>query len=241
MKTDTLYASELRQVEDFCFDTSVAEVFSDMIQRSVPGYSTIIATIGELASRFVTPESRVYDLGCSLGAGALSVRKRVEHDQFTLIGIDNSKEMLERCRRNLNAYVGHGQIELRCEDILDSKIENASMVILNFTLQFLAPEQRERLLATIYDGLNPGGLLLLSEKIRSEDPLLDEQLIALHHQFKRAQGYSELEISQKRAALENVMRPDPLATHFARLQQAGFAHVSSWYQCFNFTSMIAIK
>ncbi|MCT8764358.1 carboxy-S-adenosyl-L-methionine synthase CmoA [Glaesserella parasuis] len=241
MSKDTLFSAPIEKLGDFTFDESVAEVFPDMIQRSVPGYSNIITAIGMLASRFVTDQSNVYDLGCSRGAGILSIRRNVEKAGVRIIGVDNSEPMVERCRRHLEAYHSDIPVEILCDDIRHIEIKNASMVVLNFTLQFLPREDRLALLRKIYHGLNPNGVLVLSEKFTFEDNTINELLIDLHHTFKRANGYSELEVSQKRTALENVMRTDSIDTHKARLKEAGFSQVDLWFQCFNFGSMITIK
>ncbi|MDP0038150.1 carboxy-S-adenosyl-L-methionine synthase CmoA [Glaesserella parasuis] len=241
MSKDTLFSAPIEKLGDFTFDESVAEVFPDMIQRSVPGYSNIITAIGMLASRFVTDQSNIYDLGCSRGAGILSIRRNVEKAGVRIIGVDNSEPMVERCRRHLEAYHSDIPVEILCDDIRHIEIKNASMVVLNFTLQFLPREDRLALLRKIYHGLNPNGVLVLSEKFTFEDNTINELLIDLHHTFKRANGYSELEVSQKRTALENVMRTDSIDTHKARLKEAGFSQVDLWFQCFNFGSMITIK
>lgn len=241
MNKDTIFSAPIEKLGDFTFDENVAEVFPDMIQRSVPGYSNIITAIGMLAERFVTPNSQVYDLGCSRGAATLSARRNIKQANVKIIGVDNSQPMVERARQHLNAYHSEIPVEILCDDIRNIRIENASMVILNFTLQFLPPEDRQAVLENIYRGLNPGGLLVLSEKFRFEDETTNNLLIDLHHTFKRANGYSELEVSQKRAALENVMLIDSVNTHKVRLKNVGFSHVELWFQCFNFGSMIALK
>ncbi|WP_439287177.1 carboxy-S-adenosyl-L-methionine synthase CmoA [Lonepinella sp. BR2357] len=241
MNKDTIFSAPIEKLGDFTFDENVAEVFPDMIQRSVPGYSNIITAIGMLANRFVTANSHVYDLGCSRGAATLSARRNIQQPNVKIIGVDNSQPMVERCRQHIQAYHSEIPVEILCDDIRNIKIENASMVILNFTLQFLPPEDRQTLLEKIYQGLNPNGVLVLSEKFRFEDKNVDNLLIDLHHQFKRANGYSELEVSQKRTALENVMRPDSVNTHKVRLKNIGFSQVELWFQCFNFGSMVAVK
>ncbi|VEB23528.1 carboxy-S-adenosyl-L-methionine synthase CmoA [Avibacterium volantium] len=241
MSKDTIFSAPIKNLGDFTFDENVAEVFPDMIQRSVPGYSNIITAIGMLASRFVTPNSNVYDLGCSRGAATLAARRNIHQPNVKIIGVDNSLPMVERCRQHVQAYHSEIPVEILCDDIRNIEINNASMVILNFTLQFLPPQDRRALLEKIYQGLNPNGVLVLSEKFRFNDETIDELLIDLHHEFKRANGYSELEVSQKRTALENVMRTDDIETHKARLKSVGFSHIELWFQCFNFGSMIAIK
>ena len=238
---DTIYATEQNSINDFTFDKSVVEVFPDMIQRSVPGYSTIISTIGELAKRFHQPGSAIYDLGCSLGAVTSSVRRTIDTSDAKIIAVDNSADMVERCRIHVNAFKSRTPVDVILADILDVQISNASVVVLNFTLQFIPPTQRPALLKRIYQGLKPGGVLILSEKIRAPQPLCDDILVDLHHHFKRVNGYSELEISQKRSALENVMKPASLEDNHQQLKNAGFSHSQTWYQCFNFCSLLAIK
>jgi len=239
--TDLIFSSPHKQVKDFTFDAQVVEVFPDMISRSVPGYNTIIDTIGRLSQRYVQDNSNVYDLGCSLGAATLAMKRAITAKNCKIIGIDNSPAMVERCQMHVNAFKGETEVEIIEDNILNVEIKNASMVILNFTLQFLEPEQRQTLLDKIAQNLLPGGLLVLSEKIADKNETCRNLLIDLHHDFKRANGYSELEIAQKRTALENVMRTDSLEVHKARLSQAGFNHISPWFQCFNFLSIVAIK
>lgn len=238
---DTLYANPDPDLGLFTFDDKVANVFPDMIRRSVPGYATIVAMTGLLAGRYATPGSTLYDLGCSLGASTLAMRQNVEHDDCRIIGVDNSTAMLERCRTLIDGDSGNAAVELACADLQDVAINDASVVVLNFTLQFVPRAERDRVIGAIYDGLRPGGIMVLSEKVTFEDPHLDALNIDLHHQFKLANGYSELEVAQKRSALENVLLPETLATHKTRIAAAGFASCDVWFQCFNFASLIALK
>ncbi|MEH6472164.1 MAG: carboxy-S-adenosyl-L-methionine synthase CmoA [Halopseudomonas sp.] len=244
-QADQLYANPLETIVDFAFDEQVVGVFSDMINRSVPGYGTVIKSLGILAARFAQPGSVCYDLGCSLGAATLAMHQQVRQPNCRFIAVDNSAAMIQRCREHLQVAASleedEPRIDLVCADILDIEISNASVVVMNFTLQFIAPEQRQALLRKIYQGLKPGGVLLLSEKIALETDTAQQRLTDWHHDFKRANGYSELEVSQKRTALEKVMRPETLALHQQRLSDIGFAEIQPWFQCFNFASMVAIK
>lgn len=241
LKKDSLFSAPIERLGDWTFDEKVAEVFPDMIKRSVPGYSNIISMIGMLAKRFVQHDSNIYDLGCSLGAATLSIRRNIEQENCTIYAVDNSSAMVERCQMHLNAYKASTPVNVVCADINDIKMQNASMVVLNFTLQFLTPDDRQRILTKIYQALKPNGILVLSEKFSFHDDLINELLFDMHYDFKRANGYSELEISQKRSMLENVMITDTLDIHKSRLNQAGFKHINQWFQCFNFGSIIAIK
>lgn len=224
----------------FNFDSAVARVFPDMIRRSVPGYAETVAMSGVIAGEYARDNTNLYDLGCSLGAVTLAMRHGVKAQNCKIFGIDNSTAMIEQAGHYLALDDGDVDVELLCADITAQNIDNASVVALNYVLQFIAKEQRLDLLSQIAQGLNPGGALILSEKIcfdEDEQPLQDK----LHLDFKRANGYSELEIAQKRSAIENVLIPETESAHLARLKQAGFSQVIRWYQCFNFVSYLAIK
>jgi tRNA (cmo5U34)-methyltransferase len=237
---DTIYAQTLGDPGLFTFNKDVVGVFPDMINRSVPGYATVISMTGLLAARYARTGTRIYDLGCSLGASLLSAARQPNCQTSTFIGIDNSEAMLTAARDVLDKEVPGLAIELIESDILDAPIDNASVVIMNYTLQFVPIASRLPLLKKIRSALAPGDALILSEKIKLDSPTMDDTMIAMHHDFKRAQGYSDLEIAQKRQALENVLIPEPLDIHFERLKKAGFSDGSCWFQCFNFASMIAI-
>jgi tRNA (cmo5U34)-methyltransferase len=238
---DNLFANPLGAARGFVFDQAVVDVFPDMISRSVPGYETIIAHTGELAARFVRPNSSCYDLGCSLGASTLAIRENIEGRDALIIAADNSDAMLKKCKTILDSDRATTETQLINADICDIEINNASMVVMNFTLQFVPLEKRAALVQKIYRGLNPGGCLIISEKLFFEPEPLNTLLSELHHDFKRAQGYSDLEISQKRDSLENVLQPETLDTHIQRLKACGFQSASPWFQCFNFCSLVAIK
>jgi len=241
-KEDAIYASPLDEIIDFSFDEKVVNVFPDMIQRSVPGYGTLISTVGIMAARYAQDDSHCYDLGCSLGAVTLSMRQRIKNNNCDIIAVDNSQAMIEKGQRLLaEDHHNNVAVELLCADLLDVEIKNASVVVLNFTLQFIPVAERLALLQRIYEGLKPGGALILSEKLAFENETQNDFHIEAHHDFKRSNGYSDLEISQKRSALENVLIPETLAEHQTRLNQAGFEFVEKWFQCFNFASMVAVK
>jgi tRNA (cmo5U34)-methyltransferase len=238
---DTLYSHQMGEPAAFAFDDSVARVFPDMIKRSVPGYTTIVAMTGLLAGKYGAAGTCLYDLGCSLGASTLAMRQHIRHDNCRIIAVDNSQAMLDQCRTILGTDTHHTPVDLQCADLQTINIDNASVVVLNFTLQFVPRAARDEVIKTIYSGLRPGAIMVLSEKVTFEDAHLDALNIELHEQFKRANGYSELEVAQKRSALENVLVPETLAAHKRRIAAAGFASCDVWFQCFNFASMIALK
>lgn len=238
---DNIYASPLDKVSDFAFDEAVARVFPDMIRRSVPGYTTIVPMIGIITEQYAQDHTHCYDLGCSLGASTLAMRHGLKGKKCQLVGVDNSESMIERCNHYIELDNDDIPVTLICDDIRQVDFQPCSIVTLNFTLQFLPIEDRAILLKKICDALVPGGVLILSEKIRFEDSVEQQHLEELHWEFKKANGYSDLEVSQKRSALEQVLLPETLSTHHSRMKEAGFSSSQLWYQCFNFCSLIAFK
>ncbi len=238
---DTIYNKSTDKTEPFVFNETVAQVFPDMIRRSVPGYDSVIDGTGLIASNYMQPQSNAYDLGCSTGASTLAMLRYITCDDFSIIAIDNSPYMIERCRKNIHNSRGSDRVSYQCEDVLDIVISNASVVVLNYTLQFIPPQRRTALLTKIYDGMSPDGVLILSEKLAFDNQIEQIRQTALHESFKRAKGYSELEISCKRAALENVLVPESYATHLGRLNDIGFHDAQLWFRSINFASMLAWK
>lgn len=235
---DRVFARPLGEIRAFEFNDSVARVFDDMIERSVPGYGLLLQLIGIYAGIFARPGSRIYDLGCSLGAAARIVAQQVSDVDCDIVAVDSSAAMIRRCR---GESADDSRIEWRCEDIRETPIESASLVVLNLTLQFLPPAERAAELARIHRGLLPGGALVLSEKIRLDDDEQDARMVELHQAFKKSMGYSELEISQKRNALEQVMLLDRESVHLERLADTGFDPVYACFRCLNFASYLALK
>jgi len=238
---DQIYARPHDMIVDFRFDEQVAAVFPDMIRRSVPGYDTIIPLLGLFAERYVQANSNIYDLGCSLGAATLAMRRYITQPGCRIIAVDNAEAMVEQCRDNLTRDASTVKVTVQCADIREIEIRNASLVVINFTLQFIEPEQRLALLEKIFRGLNSGGALVIADKVVFANKQQQAFEETLHLDFKKANGYSDLEISQKRTALEKVLIPDTLEAHHARLHQAGFHQVFPWFQCFNFAALCAIK
>ncbi len=242
MNKDRLFASKSRNVGDFAFDDAVADVFPDMISRSVPGYASILAMIGELAEKYARPSTNIYDLGCSLGAATFVMQNRVP-DSSTIVAVDNSHAMLRRMEQNLalRSSVAGCTIATQEADIRVCSIRNASFVVLNLTLQFIPVDDRKSVLAAAFQGLVGGGAILLAEKLCFEDADQQALLTELHHDFKRSHGYSDLEIAEKRTAIENCLVPETLQTHISRLRSVGFRTVVPWFQCFSFASILAVK
>ena len=234
---DDLYLKQNGSSGSFKFDSSVAEIFDDMITRSVPGYDLTLKMIGVIAKNaFGNGKGLAYDLGCSLGSSILPILTQSEAD---VIGVDLSEEMLVKARDNLKAYLN--RCSLLNQDISHMEFKECGLIVSNFTLQFLPVNERENILKNCFKSLKAGGMMILSEKVAHTNPSIDKTLINLHHEFKEAQGYSKLEIARKRDAIENILIPETQETHLNRLEEAGFQQVLCWYQCFNFASFLAIK
>lgn len=256
MPQDRIYALPQQQVGDFVFDDQVAEVFPDMIARSVPGYASVLSMIEQLTHRYALPSTNLYDLGCSLGAATLLMRAQAPRS-CTIHAVDSAEAMVVRLRQRLgttpqatgDSSTGDSPtsdfatctVAVHLANVQDFPLHNASFIVLNWTLQFVPATDRLTLLQRVLDALHPGCALLLSEKICFDQPDQQNLLTELHHDFKRSHGYSDLEIAQKRTAIENRLIPETLASHIQRLQQVGFQTVAPWFQCFNFVSILAIK
>jgi len=226
-------------ISDFRFDESVVAVFDDMVKRSVPGYEAMIQMVGLVARTYGKDYTNYYDLGSSTGAITLALALNNKHNNNKLIAVDNSPQMVKKCQTNLSGKIDN--FEIICADINDISIENASIVVLNLTLQFVDVEKRSKLIKKIYDGLIPGGVLIISEKIHSNDKENQKQLARLHLDFKRANGYSELEIANKRQSLENILVTESKQAHHERLKLCGFRESSCYFQCLNFASFLSVK
>ena len=240
MNQDRIYSVPLNRIGDFEFDDAVADVFPDMIRRSVPGYASMLSMVAQTAERYVRPESNLYDLGCSLGACTMLLLQNAS-EGCRVVAVDSSGAMISRLRNTLTERSDASAVETVHADIRNVPITDASVVILNLTLQFLPPDDRTALINTIAAGMRPGGALILSEKICFDDPAQQQLMTDLHHDFKRAHGYSDLEIAQKRTAIENRLVPESLPIHIDRLRKAGFSSVAPWFQCFNFASILAVR
>ncbi|GHA07356.1 carboxy-S-adenosyl-L-methionine synthase [Arenicella chitinivorans] len=237
---DTLFKTVDALPGSFKFDARVAAVFEDMISRSVPGYQQILQLLPTLTRTFFKPDSTYYDLGCSLGAGLLAMHAGFGERSAQLIGVDNSSAMLTKAQQNLS-HLDQETLRLSLQDLQDTEFDRAQMILMNFTLQFIPLADRHALMARVYASLHPGGVLVLSEKLKFSDPHTAELMAKIHYQYKKDQDYSELEISKKRDAIEDVLVPETLEDHIARLHSAGFKTVTPWIQNLQFISLLAVK
>lgn len=241
MAKDTLFNSETAAPFPFSFTADVAAVFEDMLRRSVPLYGEALDLQVLMAGRFYRPGTRLYDLGCSHGNFGIAFLEASEDKDFEMVCVDNSRPMLEVFEKRLAARKKKNRIALLCEDIAKVPLEKASVMLMNLTLQFLPPEGRDLILSRIHEALIPGGVFLLTEKVVHKNPAVKDLQQEFYYDFKAKNGYSALEISKKREALENVLIPETVEAHMERFRRAGFRKVEIFLKWFHFTSFLALK
>ena len=241
MSEDKIYATEKKVIADFDFGKDTAMVFDDMLDRSVPMYRELQRMIGELANEFAQDGTNVVDLGCSTGITMLTLDRSVQK-KVNLIGVDSSQAMLDKCEDNFRKHTISQQYQLICRDLNNGWImNNASVVILNLTLQFIRPLQRDLLIQQVYDGLSENGCLILVEKVLGSDSIFNRLFVKFYYELKKRNGYSQLEIAQKREALENVLIPYRAGENEQMLRRNGFRYVDVFFKWYNFYGVVAVK
>ena len=233
---DEVFKEKIKK--QFEFDENVASVFDDMLDRSVPFYKDALELTSYFALKYTKENSTIYDLGCSTASTLIDIAQKSK-DKLVLIGIDNSSAMLKRAKQKASAY--NIDLTLINDDIFNIDFKTSSVIISNYTLQFIRPLQREKLIKKIYDSLEVGGVFIFSEKTICEDKVLNKQFIDKYYEFKKTQGYSEFEIAQKREALENVLIPYTYEENKNMILDAGFTHFDCIFKWINFATFIAIK
>lgn len=241
MKTDQIFKEKIENSTDFSFDADVADVFDDMVVRSVPFYAEFQRMISEQAQKYAKPDTSLYDLGCSTGTTLLLLNKTIS-PTVKFVGVDNSPSMIGICRSDIENAKFKRPYELIVSDISKSlEVKNASVVVLCLTLQFIRPVNRERLLQSVYRQMNKGGAIVIVEKVLAENELFNRQMIEYYYDFKRRNHYDEMEIAQKREALENVLIPYKVSENLKMLEDAGFKSGEVFFKWYNFAGIIAVK
>ncbi|MFH1216736.1 MAG: carboxy-S-adenosyl-L-methionine synthase CmoA [Pseudomonadota bacterium] len=240
MTKDIIYRNDLPSA-DFTFNAGVADVFDDMLQRSVPCYRQVIDMVAALLARFVGHGETICDLGCSTGTTLMELSRLLAPFGLNFIGIDNSAPMIDKAQLKAKMLSRTDRVHFICGDIAETDLPPCRAFIINYTLQFIRPMIRKTFLTRLHDALLPGGVVIISEKIIFHDPLLNRAFIDFYHDFKKSQGYTETEIARKREALENVLIPFSTGENIQLLRDAGFSHVEPFFQWFNFASYIAMK
>lgn len=239
-KKDNIFNCE-GDVTPFEFNETVASVFDDMITRSVPHYKEIIELQSRLTAKFYQSGTEIYDLGCSNGNFTAAFISEMGDKDFHLTAVDNSAPMLEFFKKRISGFIGYKRVTPVLSDIMDIRFKKSSVVIANLTLQFIPVGQREELIKRIYDSLEPGGIFLITEKTVNSDHDLSDLQQEFYYRLKEENGYSKIEITRKREALENVLIPETVEAHMERLKSAGFSAIEIWLKWFHFAAFICRK
>ena len=241
MSQDTLFRDKREFINDFDFGKNTAQVFDDMLNRSVPFYSEIQRMIAEIANYFAVKNTNLYDLGCSTGETFIALDQNVP-SKVKFIGIDSSDAMLEKARKKMEeAKISHEYALIRSDLNQGVNIENASIVIMSLTLQFIRPLYREKVIRSIAEGINESGCFIVIEKVLSTNSLINRLFIKLYYDFKKRSGYDELEIKQKREALENVLIPYHYDENRQLMLSNGFKSCESFFRWYNYCGLLAVK
>ncbi len=241
MKKDDVFKEKLDKVSTFSFDQKVVQVFDDMVFRSIPMYKETQTLTAEIISKHYQFKGIILDLGCSIGRSIYTLAKHIKNPNLKIVGVDSSKFMVQKCEENLSNYRLQGDIKISQNDILTMEFKNVEIFIMHYTLQFIPYVQKEFLIQKIYDALPQGSLFIFSEKLQQSDDKIENWFTQIYFDFKRKQGYSELEIAQKRESLENVLEPLTYLSLEKMLQTAGFSKISNLCQYLNFGTFLAIK
>ena len=244
MERDEVFSNTSARASDFEFNEEVAAVFDDMLGRSIPFYMEQRLLIDEIAQKFWTKGTKIYDLGCSSATALMRLAKKMESSS-RFVGYDNSEPMLQKAREKVREEGLEGQIELKYadlnEDLKDVPLDNASVVMICWTLQFIRPLRRDALIRCIYDNIVDGGALIVTEKILTNDSNMNRFFIDFYYDFKRRTGYSEEEILRKREALENVLVPYRVDENFELFRRNGFEIAETFFQWYNFAGFLCVK
>lgn len=243
MEKDQLFSGKDTAPGEFEFNRDVARVFDDMLTRSIPLYAEQQRLIATVARQFYIPGTKVIDLGCSTGTTLANLAHCLPANE--LVGLDSSQPMLDQAAGNLQRAGVSDRITLQQADLngdlgqLD--FSNASVVTLCWTLQFIRPLKRDALIRKIYDNLMEGGVLIVTEKVLTNNSHMNRFFIDFYYDFKRANGYSDDEINRKREALENVLIAYRLDENIELFHRNGFQTAETFFQWFNFAGILCVK
>lgn len=228
-------------VGSWTFDAEVADVFSDMLKRSIPNYEIMRELVFDIAVRTTPADSYVVDLGCSNGESlAPLVRHLGERNRY--IGVDASEPMVAAARERFREEINKNLVEIQQLDLrVDYPKVNAGVTLSILTLQFVPINYRQLLCHKIYASTLQRGVFLLVEKVIGETDHIDNLMIRWYEEKKARSGYSSLEIAEKRKSLEGVLVPLKPSWNLQLLREAGFRKIDCFWRCMNFAGWIAVK
>lgn len=218
-------------MKTFSFET--VENFDKHIDESIEGYAQLDRLVKSVSSYFVKPGTTVYDLGCSTGR-LLRDLGEVHGDSAKYVGID-------KCDNFAKMNEGPAPFEYRKELIEDiSEYPNASMIVSMFTLQFIDPRHREKILRAVYDSLPTGGAFIMAEKVYSTNAKIQDILTFQYYDYK-SKSFSGDEILSKERDLRKIMFPLSAKENDEFLERAGFDKREVFWRSYNFLAYICVK
>ena len=239
---DTIYSDPQEQFRPFQFDQRVAHAFNDMISRSVPYYQDLQTLVLRLLEPYLQADHTILDCGCATGTSIHSISTAFPKLPLTFYGIDNSNSMLDSAKQTCRHLPNHQSVHFECVSLETwTSIPDHNITLLILTLQFLDPKNRLSFLQRLSEKAESGSIIILIEKIAIPNPNLSRHYTDLHHGFKKDQGYSDLEIAQKRDAIETVLIPLSLEENLTLLHQAGYTKTDVFFKWLNFAGILAIK
>jgi len=223
------------------FNGEVVELFDKHISRSVPLYKEGHDLICDMSDFFIKPDSLCYEIGCSTGTLIL---KLAAHNQTKpearFVGIDIEKDMIEKAQDKASKTKGLN-VSFIADDVTQLELDSADLIVCYYTVQFIKPSVRQKLIDRLYEKLNWGGALLLFEKVRGADARFQDILCALYNDYKIREGYSADEIIAKSRSLKGVLEPFSTQGNLDMLKRAGFVDINTVQKYLCFEGFLAIK
>lgn len=219
------------------FGDSVPDGFTEHVKKSVPYYEDGHDLICKLSDFFLQDDSICYELGVSTG---VLIRKLSEYHnkKISFIGLDVEKKMIEQAKKEVGI---DDRVKILEADINTYDYEPADMVVSYYTIQFVPPRLRQRLINRVYDSLNWGGAFIMFEKVRACDARFQDIMTSLYSDYKLEKGYSAEQIIAKTRSLKGVLEPFSTSGNEELLKRSGFVDYMSVMKYACFEGFIAIK
>lgn len=209
------------------FGGGLPRVFDQHVRRSIPGYDELHDLCVKLIAQHPGAR-RILDLGCSTG----TLSRRLKRDGTVIVGVDREPGMVAEAHQRdpSGTYI--------CADLDDFDFGTADATFALYVLQFVPRMKRPALLSRLRARLEPGGFLLLAEKVSAPNPTLETKWREEYHAFKRAQGFSSEEIRAKDESLEGVLVPLTERDNEQLLRNAGFSDIAPVFSALCFRAWL---
>ena len=220
------------------FNKNIASKFDYHISKSIPLYKEFRWLGEKLSDFYIKNDSKVYDIGCSTGSFLKNLAVRhSDKVKAKFYGIDVVKSMIKYA----NLKNKHKKIKFLNKNILKYNFLESDLIISFYTIQFIHPKFRQKIINKIYKSLNWGGAFFFVEKVRSYDARTQDQLTSIYEEYKIDNGFSLKEITNKKMSLKGILEPFSSRANIQMLKRAGFVDVSSVAKFVSFEFFLAIK